>query len=39
MMPSTTTGVTCRRAAFGRVKIHLGPNRATLALVIWDSVV
>ena len=39
MMPPTTTGVTCRRAAFGRVKIHFGPRRATFALVIWASVV
>ena len=39
MIPPTTTGVTCRRAAFGRVKIHLGPKRPTLALLICARVV
>ena len=32
MMPPTTTGVTCRRAAFGSVKIHFGPRRGHVGL-------
>ena len=39
MIPSTTTGVTCRRDALGTVKTHFGPSRETLALVICDMVV
>ena len=33
MMPSTTTGVTCRPRAFGIVNTHFGARRATLRLV------